>query len=432
MTETHTSSPHTVPRNPTFVRGLVGSTRAHAALLAGRVVTIVVRRVRGRGGNTIGGRVALAIAPDLLGSLLRERDAVFVTGTNGKTTTTGLLAAALASDRPIVSNRDGDNLPRGLATALMLEPDTHALAVLEVDELYIPAVLAQSANALVVLLNLSRDQLDRTAEVSSVALRWRRAFAEHPPQRVIANADDPVVVSAVGGGIPVTWVAAGLEWRNDAIACGTCSGHIVFTATDWSCDGCDRRRPVTEWKVRDQSLVGPDGIVTPLLLAIPGRHNIANAAMAMVAAHIVGMDLDHIADAFAAVPAVAGRAARLWGDEHEGRLFLAKNPAGFAEVLELLVAHDRPVLLCINAHGVDGRDTSWLYDVDFERLGTKPVLVSGERGADMAVRLQYAAVAHERVVDLDDAIARAREVDADVVCTYSAFRSVMTRTGVAG
>jgi UDP-N-acetylmuramyl tripeptide synthase len=413
-----------------FGRRTMSSARDHTALLAGRVVTMVVRRVRGRGGNTIGGRVALAIAPDLLGSLLRGRDAIYVTGTNGKTTTTGLLAAALQSDRRIVSNRDGANLPRGLATALMLEPDHHAFAVLEVDELYIPAVLQQSNDVIVVLLNLSRDQLDRTAEVHSVATRWRHAFSAYPPRRVVANADDPVVASAVGDGIAVTWVAAGLAWHNDAIACGSCSGQIVFTESSWACDGCDRRHPGAEWRVEGDALIGADGSRTPLLLSIPGRHNIANAAMAMVAAHEAGMDLDHIAEAFATVPEVAGRAARLWGEDHEGRLFLAKNPAGFAEVLELLAAHGRPVLLCINAHGVDGRDTSWLYDVEFERLATKAVLVSGERGADMAVRLQYAGVEHERIVDLDDALARARAVDADVVCTYSAFRSVMTRTGV--
>ena len=169
--------------------------RTRLAVGVGRTVAGASRLVRFGSGSVIGGRAALAVEPKLLRTLTADRDVAVVSATNGKTTTTRLLGAALASTRPVVSNSLGANMTPGIVAALG-PADATATAVLEVDERWLDAVLRDTGATTVVLLNLSRDQLDRTQEVRKLAERWRRALADHPPARVVANADDPLVTWA--------------------------------------------------------------------------------------------------------------------------------------------------------------------------------------------------------------------------------------------
>jgi lipid II isoglutaminyl synthase (glutamine-hydrolysing) len=127
---------------------------------------------------------------------------------------------------------------------------------------------------------------------------------------------------------------------------------------------------------------------------------------------------------------VDGRYRVLWGPGAEGRLFLAKNPAGWAALLDELTRSARPILVVINARVADGRDPSWLWDVPFERLAGRPVIAAGDRWRDLSVRLRYAEVSHTTAPDLGDALARARAGDADVAATYTAFRQIKAREGV--
>jgi UDP-N-acetylmuramyl tripeptide synthase len=131
-----------------------------------------------------------------------------------------------------------------------------------------------------------------------------------------------------------------------------------------------------------------------------------------------------------AVSEVDGRYRVLWGPGSRARLFLAKNPAGWAALLDELApaaAGGRPIVVVINARVADGRDPSWLWDVPFEQLAGRPVIAAGERWRDLAVRLRYAEVEHTTAPDLGDALARARAADADVAATYTAFRQVKAR-----
>src|SRR5262249_31793358 len=150
-------------------------------------------RLAGGKGSVYPGYVALKIAPALLDDALRDRRVCFVSGTNGKTTTTALIAAAMGP--ATITNSDGAHLPAGAGPALPDAPP-HAPAVLEVDEAYLPAALSHAPAAVVVLLNLSRDQLDRHSETRMLAQRWRDALARYPKARVVANVDDPLVVYA--------------------------------------------------------------------------------------------------------------------------------------------------------------------------------------------------------------------------------------------
>jgi len=203
--------------------------RSSAAIAA---VTVVNRlsRALGQGSGTVaGGRAGLLVDPGLLATLAAGRRVALVTGTNGKTTTTRLLAAALAGpegDDPPVSNDTGANMPAGHVAALAGAPDAR-VAVLEVDEGYLGRLITEAAPDVVVLLNLSRDQLDRIAEVRMLVDRWRTSLAglARPTPGgggtvVVANADDPMVAFAAAAAPEVCWVGAGQVWDTATDAAG--------------------------------------------------------------------------------------------------------------------------------------------------------------------------------------------------------------------
>ncbi len=377
------------------------------------------RRAGLGGGSVVGGRLGLLVDPGLLSALSARRQVALVSGTNGKTTTTRLLAAALGTSGPVATSRAGSNLPAGIVAALAQAPRT-AIAVLEVDEGYLPGVLEDTAAEVVVLLNLSRDQLDRVSEVRMIAKRWRAALAAREPI-VVANADDPLVVWAASGSRRVTWVGAGSKWTADAIGCPACGGRVMFEAATWSCL-CGYSRPVPHWWLDGSALEGskreaagskgeaqPLELSLPVELSLPGRFNRANAAMAAVAAGYFGVPVDKALAAMAGVSEVEGRFATVDLGGRVLRTLLAKNPAGWTEILEVLEDARAPIVVGINARVADGKDPSWLWDVPFERLAGHAVVASGERCLDLAVRLRHAGVAHEVVADQSKALQAALE-----------------------
>lgn len=388
----------------------------------------------------MGGQVTLALAPGALGELARGHPVAMVSGTNGKTTTTRLLSTALRRRSEVVTNAGGANLPTGLVTALWGAPK-EAHAVLEVDESWVPTALAETQPRCLVLLNLSRDQLDRVSEVRMIASRWRAALVSAPGTSVVANADDPIVAWAALASQNPVWVAAGQPWRADAIGCPQCEGRLHYEDQDWRClERCGFARPSPRALVDPKGRVlMPDGTLHDVVLRLPGRFNQANAAMAAVAAAELGVSADESFDAMSAVEAVEGRYEVLRvaaaGSEVLGRLLLAKNPAGWSELLDVVAASEGPLVIGINAKVADGRDTSWLWDVPFERLAGRLVFATGERWRDLAVRLHYAGVEHVVEPDMLEALLDAGKRQAgprrggpagvvDVVANYTAFQTM--------
>lgn len=382
-----------------------------------------VSRVTGRGGGAvIGGRVALAVDKDALPKLAAGRSLYLVSGTNGKTTTTALLAAALGTAGPVVSNITGANLKTGLVSALAKDLDS-PVAALEVDEAALVQVLTDTSAEVVVLLNLSRDQLDRYGEVRLAAAKWRTALGARPEIHAVANCDDPLVVWAAQAAGTVTWVSTGQRWRIDATSCPNCGGRITWAGQVWSCS-CGLTRPEPDIGGGGED-VEVGGRSFPVELQLPGRCNAGNAAMAVAAARVAGVDPEDALAAMVGISNVAGRYREVNLGPASARLLLAKNPAGWNEILDFLAPAPAGVVVAVNARGPDGYDTSWLWDVDFERLEGRPVVAAGERALDVAVRLHYAGVAHEVC---PDPLAAARQLPpgkVELVANYTAFQTVL-------
>jgi UDP-N-acetylmuramyl tripeptide synthase len=439
-----------------------------AATRLGLGVANASRRLGLGSGSVIGGRVTLAIDAGALHRLSAGHRLALVSGTNGKTTTTALLSAALRTQGQVATNSNGSNLPAGLVAELSRAP-AGAPGALEVDEAWLRSVANSVNPAVVVLLNLSRDQLDRVSEVRRLGIAWREMATNLSGARLVANADDPLVAWAAMGSDQVTWIAAGSSWRMDSSGCPSCGARIDFETPEaapeaaleraptkrlrlateeashrirfgrlmWACASCGLARPDPVAWIEDGQLVLAGGRRLSMTLCLPGGFNQANAAMAGIAAELMGVPLTTGLAAMADVSHVVGRYQVLDLPERgaktrQVRLLLAKNPAGWGELLTLLdqlSAPPAPVVVSINSRIADGRDPSWLWDVPFERLAGRFTVATGERCSDLAVRLLYAEVDHAVEPDPLKAMVRAARSPGagqiiDAAANYTAFQDL--------
>jgi UDP-N-acetylmuramyl tripeptide synthase len=372
----------------------------------------------------------LRIDPGLLGRLAGPMRVTAVSATNGKSTTTRMIAEALRTAGDTAHNLTGANMGPGVVTALAADPGA-AFAALEVDEAHLPAVAAATGADQLVLMNLSRDQLDRGSEVKMLAERWRRMAAGlSADTRVIANADDPMVVWAARPAPSVTWVGCGQWWTADSALCPECGAPLTRPDGRWACPACGLSRPQTEWHITPDAvhIVTPAGPVTPRL-ALPGRFNVGNAAIALAAVTARGVDPEVALEAFAQVTDVDGRYIRASVDGRETRLLLGKNPASWTEMMGLVADSSALLVTVLNARGADGRDPSWIWDVGFEAWAGRPVWVAGERRHDLAVRLDTAGL--DVVGVSEDPLAATGLAGPgqalDVVANYTAFQELRSR-----
>jgi lipid II isoglutaminyl synthase (glutamine-hydrolysing) len=444
-----------------------------SAVTLARATRVATRRA-GRGGTTAAGRVLLRLEPDAIAQLAGrlDRGAVLVSATNGKTTTSTMLAAILErSGVPLVHNRAGSNMHWGVATALLdagREPDE--LGLFEVDEAWLPVVADAVQPRLVLLSNLFRDQLDRYGELELLAERWAQMVTRHAATtRFALNADDPLVAD-LGRGIDND-VYFGLEDDSQALPelqhaadskhCRNCGHAYVYDAVylghlgRYHCPNCGRRRPDPRVVARNVELRGMTGstidLETPagntrVELQLPGLYNVYNALAAATAALELGATVDDVRAGLEGFGGAFGRVERIPVDGREVLILLVKNPAGANEVLRTLTLEDGrlDLWLALNDRIADGRDVSWIWDADFEllagRVGT--VTCSGTRAEEMALRLKYAGIDAKPAIDrdlgssLDEAVAhgdRSRPLFA--LPTYTALlelRDELARRGLAG
>lgn len=404
-----------------------GDLRLSGAIAAGKLTAALTRALRIGGGTTMPGRVARGIAPDVTSRLARRlrHGTIIVTGTNGKTTTSRLISHILRlATRTPVHNRAGANLAAGIAAALVQQSTLRGrlrgdVGVFEVDEAALPLVQPSLDPRALVLTNLFRDQLDRYGEIDIIASRWRYALPDEDHTAVIFNADDPLVSEVVTQypgvrlpfGIEDDSCGLGtLDHAADARYCYRCGVPYRYTTVYFGhmgvyrCDQCGTSRPapaVAATAVTNRGLEGMEFVLnTPEGAArvrspLPGVYNIHNALAAAACCLHLHIPLETIARGIATFAPAFGRAERVQLNGRPAVLLLAKNPAGFNEVLRtLLRAEGQTALIAINDLTADGRDISWLWDVDFEMLTGRlaRVVVSGLRAEDMALRLKYAGV----------------------------------------
>jgi UDP-N-acetylmuramyl tripeptide synthase len=402
------------------------------AVAVARATRVASRRV-GKGGTTVAGRVLLKLEPDAIAELGRklDRGSVLVSATNGKTTTSTMLAAILAqASVPLVHNRAGSNMHWGVATALLdagRKPDQ--LGLFEVDEAWLPAVADAVQPRLVLLSNLFRDQLDRYGELELLAERWADTVKRHADRaRFALNADDPLVADL--GRTTGNSVYFGLEDDSQALPalqhaadskhCRNCGHAYVYDAVylghlgRYHCPNCGRRRPDPQVIARKVELRGMTGssidLETPagntrIELKLPGLYNVYNALAAATAALELGATVDQIRAGLEGFGGAFGRVERIPVHGREVLILLVKNPAGANEVLRTLTLEDGQLdlWLALNDRIADGRDISWIWDADFELLNgrVRTVTCSGTRAEEMALRLKYAGIDAKPAIDRD-------------------------------
>ena len=297
------------------------------------------------------------------------------------------------------------------------------------DERVVGDLIKLGRPEVLVLLNFSRDQLDRHHEIKSLGRSWRAALSEAGTDGpvVVANADEPLVVWAALAAKEIVWVDTSTTWTQDSSLCPECDANLIRVQpdpragqdADWYCSGCGLARPKGDYRVESGTIVDRTQHVWDPQLGVPGRFNINNAACALAAAELMGVEPRTALIGMRKVTSPAGRFATAQFGTTTARLLLAKNPAGWAEALPL--AQSATVVLAIDSAAADGRDVSWLWDVDYERLAGRTVIATGRRAQDLAVRLRYAEVDYRCIPDLADALAGHPE-PVDVIATYTPFQ----------
>ncbi len=414
--------------------------RAPLALEIGlaRVAAGVSRLAGTGGGTTLPGKLLWKLDPgavDRLAARLPQGSAL-ISATNGKTTTAAMVARILGPSTRLAHNRAGANLVSGVASALVAARDAE-LGLFEVDEAALPEVARRVSPRAVSLGNLFRDQLDRYGELELVAQRWREMARALPAaSTLVANGDDPQLGeiasqrpgSVVFGLDDPRHATPGLQHAADSKWCVRCGTPYDYAAAyighlgDYRCPACGHARPPLEIAAREIELNGLEGVSfslelpegsTRVELQVPGLYNVYNALAAASLTRALGASLESIAAGLQDFAAAFGRFERIQLDERSLLLLLIKNPAGANEVVRTLVAGGAPrlLLIALNDEIADGRDVSWIWDVDFEPLlgSLEHLIATGERAAELALRFKYAGLpgsAIEVVPSLDAALDR--------------------------
>jgi lipid II isoglutaminyl synthase (glutamine-hydrolysing) len=389
-------------------------------------------RLAGRGGGTtLPGKILATLDPGALRTLARRLPlgSALVSATNGKTTTAAITAEILGGRIRLAHNRAGANLVSGVASALLTARDAE-LGLFEVDEGAFPEISRRVRPHAVCLGNLFRDQLDRYGELELVAERWRTAVAElDPTASAVVNVDDPLLADiakvrphVLRFGLDDPSVARErLPHAADSKYCRACGAPYTYRAAyighlgDYRCPNCNAERPPLDVAARSIVLAGLDSAAFDLVTAagtrrvslpLPGLYNVYNALAAASLALVLGASLDEIEAGLGRFRAAFGRFERIPAGDKSVLLLLIKNPAGANEVVRTLVAGTAPKLavVALNDNIADGRDVSWIWDVDFEPLGESidHLVAAGGRAHELALRFKYGGVPPEGIEVIPD------------------------------
>ena len=357
-------------------------------------------------GTTWAGKTSLTIFPQAISSLSQQlTHRIVVVGTNGKTTTTAMIAHILSTTgMRVVHNATGANLRNGIAGCLV----RYSLAtghmnadvgVFEVDEAELKHVIHELDPTIIVMLNLFRDQLDRYGELDAIAREWNNALSRISKKtKLVVNADDPLIAhigEVSNRSVAYFGLSRGkkrhiADLTADSSYCISCGSKLTYEWISyahlgkWSCGSCGRKRPH----------ISAPHVTNPLA----GTYNMYNTLAAFLTCSLAGISIPAVQEALESFTPVFGRQESLRVKGRTVQILLSKNPAGFNESMRTVIAHDRHpvVIIALNDRIVDGTDVSWIWDTDIESLvdSSLHIVCTGDRAWDMGVRVKYAAKSH--------------------------------------
>jgi len=371
-------------------------------IVLGKIVITVSKLFNLGSGSTWPGHIALSYNKNFIRNLLSKNKnlkIILIAGTNGKTTTGKLIRTILEkNNRKVLQNEEGANLLNGIASSFIKYADISGkircnYAIFEIDENTFPLILENINPEIIILLNLFRDQLDRYGEVNIVSNKWQSALKKIKPNvSLILNSDDPKI-AYLGNKIKnkveyfgVKGTEQSIDHASDSTYCPKCGNKLSYKSItfshlgDWTCTSCGLEKPKPD-------IESFDGY------PLPGLYNRYNTHAAILTAKTLGVPTDKIAKALKDFKPAFGRQEIIKYKGKKIQIFLSKNPASFNQSLATINdLKAKNLLVILNDRIPDGRDVSWIWDIDFENnlKNFKSITVSGDRVYDMALRLKYA------------------------------------------
>lgn len=387
-------------------------------ILLGKLISSASRTLNAGSGSTWPGHIALSLNPNFIKQIINKNKhlkVILIAGTNGKTTTGKLIQTILEKNgKKVFQNAAGANLLNGIASSILLRSSilsaiNYDYAIFEIDENTLPLILKEIENPdYVMILNLFRDQLDRYGEINTIANKWKKALRNlNKDTNLILNADDPQIAflglsRCVASDPHPVWKSSALffgldrktltdkniQHASDSTYCPNCGKKLIYNSVyfshlgDWFCKKCNFKHPE---KTFTFSPIYP----------LPGAYNEYNTNAAVLLTKTIGTKEQNINSALQNFKPAFGRQEILNINGKKVQIFLSKNPTSLNESLKTISRlNAKNLLLILNDRIPDGRDVSWIWDVDFEEIIDQHgfVSVTGDRAYDMALRLKYACI----------------------------------------
>lgn len=376
-------------------------------ILFGKILSKLINLFNLGSGATWPGHIALTANKKFIReSLIKSKTKIIlVAGTNGKTTTSSLLETILTENKKTVfRNTSGANLLNGIASSIIINSNVfgklnYDYSIFEVDENTLPLALEELSPRYIILLNLFRDQLDRYGELNSISLKWKNAIAKMSKStKLILNANDPQIAylgtgsQALYFGLNEKKEGKKIPNNADSVFCPRCDSPLSFSNLYFSHIG--------KWKCTRCSFNNPEiNISEAPHYPVSGTYNKFNILASVLLAKEIGLTISEIKQGLLKFKPAFGRQEELERNGKKIKIFLSKNPTSFNESLRSIKRAKR-ILLVLNDRIPDGRDVSWIWDVDFENLLSSPeIIVSGDRAYDLGLRLKYGNFSKIKIID---------------------------------
>ncbi len=421
--------------------------RFYIALIIAKLAYLAIKLRNKSSGTSFVGMLTLKICPDFLKHCRKyiKKDVATVTGTNGKSTTSGLMAHILeVNGQKVIHNLEGANMLTGVANMFAIAPHRkYDYAVIESDEAYLTKLYDYLKSDYLVVTNLFRDQLDRYGELNTTAEFIKNAIYKNPDLKLILNADDPLVATfdrtkyAVYYGFENVKCSTKSNAPSEVFNC-SCGHPLEYSKQFFAqqghyfCPKCGYKRPECDYPAdvevfEDYSIITLKG--NEFKVNLTGLYNAYNALASIAFGYELGLNAEQIQKALDSYHSIFGRTEKRIINGNPALIQLIKNPTGASEVLKTVDLNSN-IVIAINDNYADGRDISWLWDSDFEQLkdAKKLVITSGIRANDMATRLKYAGIPQKKIIiepNIKKAIEKAtKDGKTTILPSYTALLSI--------